>query len=140
MTGPLDTFVSAVQAATEGLRSLTSLPIYSPSIDGPLTPSAESIVLLIVLGVALAALVVAFRRLPLAYGAYALATLLVCTWSPTSGQPLQSLDRYSLTIFPLWMAAGAWVSERRVSRIVLPVSAALLAFWTFQFSTWAWVA
>jgi hypothetical protein len=81
-----------------------------------------------------------FRRLPLHYGAYALATLLVCTWSPVAGQPLKSLDRYVLTIFPLWMAAGAWLSERRLMRPVVLVSAALLAFWTFQFATWAWVA
>jgi hypothetical protein len=38
------------------------------------------------------------------------------------------------------MAAGAWLSERRLFWIVIPVSAALLAFWTFQFATWAWVA
>jgi hypothetical protein len=57
-----------------------------------------------------------------------------------AGQPLVSFDRYVLTIFPLWMAVGAWLSERRLVRAVLLVSAGLLAFWTFQFATWAWVA
>jgi hypothetical protein len=140
MAGPVGTFVAAVQSAAVGVRSLTSQPIYAPSIHGPLTTGAESILLLIVLAIALAALVTAFRRLPLAYGAYALATLVVSVWSTVSGQPLNSVDRYTLTIFPLWMAAGAWVAERRLSRIVVLVSAALLAFWTFQFATWAWVA
>ena len=93
-----------------------------------------------VLGLAIGALVLAFRRLPLHYVAYALATLLVCTWSPVAGQPLKSLDRYTLTIFPLWMLAGAWLSERRLVRPVVLLSAGLLAFWTFQFATWAWVA
>lgn len=140
MAGPPDTLISAVRAAAGGLRSLATQPAYLPSIGGPFTIGAESILLLIVLGIALVALVAAFRRLPAAYGAYALAVVLVCTWSPVAGQPLKSLDRYTLTIFPLWMAAGAWVAERRLTRIVVLVSAALLAFWTFQFATWAWVA
>jgi hypothetical protein len=38
------------------------------------------------------------------------------------------------------MAAGAWVSERRLTRTLIVISGALLAFWTFQFATWAWVA
>jgi hypothetical protein len=140
MTGPLDTIVSAVRAATAGLSSLSAHPVYLPSIGGPFTPGAESVLLLIVLGIALAALVLAFRRLPVAYGAYALANLAVCIWSPVAGQPLKSIDRYTLTIFPLWMAAGAWVAERRLTRVAVLVSAGLLAFWTYQFATWAWVA
>jgi Mannosyltransferase (PIG-V) len=140
MTGPLVTFVSAVQSAAVGLHSLGSDAIYAASIGGPFSSGAESILLLGVLAIALAALIVVFRRLPIAYGVYALATLLVCTWSPVTGQPLKSLDRYVLTIFPLWMAAGAWLSERRLVRPVVLVSAGLLAFWTFQFATWAWVA
>ncbi len=140
MTGPLQTFVSAVQAAAAGAHSVLSQPIYQPSIAGPFSDGAESILLLGVLGLAVAALVLVARRLPVQYGAYALATLLVCIWSPVAGQPLKSLDRYTLTIFPLWMAAGAWLSERRLLRPVVLVSAALLAFWTFQFATWAWVA
>ena len=81
------------------------------------------------------------RRLPLAYAAYAGAALLVSTWNPVPAQPLKSFDRYTLTIFPLWMVAGAWVAERRAdARRALLVSAILLAFWTFEFATWAWVA
>lgn len=140
MAGPLDTIISAAQAAESGLRSIATQPIYYPSIGGPFSAGAESILLLGVLAIALAALVTAFRRLPVAYGAYALAALLICTWSPAPGQPLKSVDRYTLTIFPLWMAAGAWISERRLTRATVLLSAALLAFWTFQFATWAWVA
>jgi hypothetical protein len=73
MAGPVGTFLAAVQSAAFGVRSLPTHALYMPSIEGPLTTGAESILLLIVLGIALAAIVVAFRRLPLAYGAYALA-------------------------------------------------------------------
>jgi hypothetical protein len=140
MAGPLSTLAAAVNAAVAGFRSLAVRPVYLPSIGGPFTPGAESILLLVVLVIALVALVAAVRRLPLAYSAYALAALVVCTWSPVPDQPLKSVDRYTLTIFPLWMAAGAWVSERRFTRAVVVVSAALLAFWSYQFATWAWVA
>ncbi|MBV9802807.1 MAG: DUF2029 domain-containing protein [Solirubrobacterales bacterium] len=140
MAGSLQTVVSAVRAAASGARALLSQPLYQPSLGGPFAPSTDSILLLVVLAVAIVTLVWAFRRLPIAYGMYSLAVLLVCTWSPVDGQPLKSFDRYALTIFPLWMAAGAWLSERRRVRPVLLVSAGLLAFWTFQFATWAWVA
>lgn len=140
MVGPLQTLVSAVQSAAAGAHSILAGPIYEPSIGGPFSDGAESIVLVAVLAIAVGALVLVARRLPLAYTAYALATLLVCIWSPVMGQPLKSVNRYVLTIFPLWMAAGAWLSERRRVRPVVVVSAGMLAFWTFQFATWAWVA
>ncbi len=140
MTGSISTVVSAMHAAAAGLRSLGAGPIYQPSIGGPFPAGTESLLLLGVLVIAVVALVAAFRRLPLAYGAYALAALVVCTWSPVTGQPLKSFDRYTLTIFPLWMAAGGWLSERRLTRPLLLVGGALLAFWTFQFATWSWVA
>ncbi len=140
MTGPLQTLVAALRAAAAGARFLPTEPLYRPTIGGPFSDGTESIVLLAVLAIAVAALVLAVRRLPPGYWAYALATLLVCTWSPVAGQPLKSFDRYTLTIFPLWMAVGAWLSERRLVRPVVLVSAGLLAFWTFQFATWAWVA
>jgi hypothetical protein len=140
MGGPIETLLSAVRAAAAGIHSLGAGPVYEPSIGGPFTVGAESILLLGVLALAVAALVAVFQRLPLAYGAYACAALLVSTWSPVGGQPLKSVDRYTLTIFPLWMAAGAWISERRLTRATFLVCAGLLAFWTFQFATWAWVA
>jgi hypothetical protein len=140
MGGSIGTLVAAVRSAAAGLHSLPSQSIYAPSINGPFSAGLESILLLVVLAIAAAALAATFRRLPLGYGAYALAALSVCTWTAASGQPLKSFDRYALTIFPLWMAAGAWVAERRLARVVVPVSAVLLAFWTFQFATWAWVA
>ena len=140
LTGPIDTIVLAVRAAFSGVRSLGTVAPYQPSLSGPFSGGAESILLLSVLAIAVAAVVAAFRRLPVAYGAYAAIALLVCVSSPVAGQPLHSLDRYVLTIFPLWMAAGAWLSERRLIRAVVVVGAALLAFFTFQFATWAFVA
>ena len=136
MAGPLQTFVSAVQSAAAGARFLLTQPIYQPSIGGPFSDGAESIVLLAVLGIAIVALVLAIRRLPIAYGAYALAVLLICTWSPVDGQPLKSFDRYALTIFPLGMAAGAWLSERRLAGRSCWWSPACWLSSTSRFTTW----
>lgn len=140
LAGPVDTIVLALQAAFAGLRSLATTPLYQATFGAPISGGAENVLLLIVLVIAVAALTAAARRLPPAYGAYAAAVLLVCTWSPVAGQPLRSLDRYTLTIFPLWMAAAAWIAERRLARATLILSAALLAFYTFEFATWAWIA
>ncbi len=140
MTGSVATVIDAVRAAAAGLRDLHPGLIYQPTVGGPFSPGVESIVLLVVLAISVAALVATARRLPLAYAAYAGAALLVSTWNPVPAQPLKSFDRYTLTIFPLWMVAGAWVAERRLTRVALLVSAILLAFWTFEFATWAWVA
>jgi Mannosyltransferase (PIG-V) len=140
LTGPIDTIVLAIRAAASGTSSLASVAPYQPSLSGPFSGGAESVLLLAVLAIAVAALIATFRRLPLAYGAYGAAALLVCVSSPVAGQPLHSLDRYTLAIFPLWMVAGAWLAERRLLRAVVLVSAALLAFFTFQFATWAFVA
>jgi Mannosyltransferase (PIG-V) len=140
MTGPITTIIAAVRAAVAGVRWLDLGRIYQPTLAGSFSAGTESIVLLATLAIGVFALAATVRRLPLAYGAYAAAVLLVCTWSPVDGQPLKSVDRYTLTIFPLWMAAGAWIAERRLMRATLLVSAGLLAFWSFQFATWAWVA
>lgn len=130
---------SAVRAGVGIVRG--SQPVLDlHSLAAPLAPGAESIYLLCVLLLAVGALVVCFRRLPSAYGVFAVLALLVAISSPVAGQPLKSLDRYVLTIFPLWMAAGAWLSEKRLLVPILTAGLALLAFFSFQFAAWTFVA
>ena len=97
-------------------------------------------VALVVLAIATGFLVTCFRRLPLQYGAYAGAVLLMCVSSPVIGQPLLSFDRYVLTIFPLWMAAGAWIARRRLERVAVAVGSILLVFYTFYFARGSFIA
>ncbi|MBV9464993.1 MAG: hypothetical protein JO169_02655, partial [Solirubrobacterales bacterium] len=66
--------------------------------------------------------------------------LAVSLSSPVIGEPLAAFDRYALTIFPLWMAAGAWIAERRLTRPAVLAGGALLAFYTFWFSSWSFIA
>ena len=142
MGGPLATILTALQTAASGLGTvvLHGGAVYSSGLGGGLSYAAKSVALLLVLIAALVALRAVFRRLPVGYGAYAAAALLVSIWSPVGEQPLLSLDRYTLTIFPLWMVAGAWLSKRRLTWPAVLACAPLLALWTLQFAAWTYVA
>ena len=72
--------------------------------------------------VCIALLVVAFRRLPLSYGLFASAALVV---SLTSSN-LDSFERYALGAFPLVIAASTLTTRRGVEATVLIVAAAAM--------------
>jgi hypothetical protein len=140
--GPLIGFVSALTAAIRGIVSVVGqgAPIYQPTRYGPLGAGAESVLLFGVLALCCAVLARGWRRLPLEYGAYAAAALAMCISSPVIGAPLASFDRYALTIFPLWMVAGAWVARRGLQRPAVVIGSLLLVFYTVQFSSGAFIA
>jgi hypothetical protein len=138
--GPVATVVAAARFAVNGVTGILSGDKPLATVVGPVSLPLQSIILFAVLLIGTAALLIAWRRLPLAYSAYAALALLTCISSQTIIQPLLSLDRYQLTIFPLWMAAGAWLSERGALRPVLLVSGLLLLFYSASFATWAYIA
>jgi hypothetical protein len=139
--GPVFGIVVAAVAAVRSTGEIaTGAGVYQPTHIGVLTPEAESIFLLLVTIAAGFVLVACWRRLPRHYGAYAAATLIICLSSPRSGQPLQSMDRYLLTIFPLWMTAGAWVAKRRLQKPAVIIGSVALVFYTFWFSRYTFIA
>lgn len=142
LAGPLSTVAQAVSAGVSGFAAiLRGTPVIKPELPlGLLSFSAESVELLLALVLALVALGIAFRRLPMAYAVYALAVVVVCVWSPTVNQPLQSFDRYTLTIFPLWMAAGSVLSRRRLLVPLVFLESALLAFYSFVAAAWFFIS
>lgn len=77
----------------------------------------------------------ALRRLPLAYGAWALVALAVPLSLPVEGQPLLSLPRFALVLFPLHM----WLATVAGPR-ALAASAALLGLFSALFASWEFVA
>ena len=78
---------------------------------------------------AVPAIVGVLRLLPLAYGAYVLAALALPLSYPVAPQPLMSLPRFLVVLFPLSMWLAAWLAARPRARLpVLAVSAALMAF------------
>jgi hypothetical protein len=80
------------------------------------------------------------RRLPLAYGLYVLAAIAVAISYPTKGlDPLTSLPRYMVVLFPMGMWLAAWLTEHpRLRTPVLILSALAMAVFVTRFATWRW--
>lgn len=132
-------------AGFDGLRQLLSGQshrVYFAATQGsPSVAAAHNLMLLAFLALALPALVGVFRRLPVAYGVYVLAALAVPLSTPVASQPLMSLPRFLVVLFPLSIWAGAWLAPRpRLARAVLLASGLLMALFVAQFSTWHWVS
>ena len=82
----------------------------------------------------------AFRRLPRAYGAYALAALALPLSYPVDPQPLMSLPRFIAVLFPLFMWLAVVSEERGWTVPVRRRSAAGLGLFTAQFAAWEWIS
>ena len=83
---------------------------------------------------ALALLVVAFRRLPLSYAVYAASTL--CVLLATSN--LDSFERYAMDAFPLVIAGGTLLVPKGVERGILVSAGVVLVGYTVL-ASWAMV-
>jgi hypothetical protein len=143
--GPYAGVWEGVRAAFDGLRQLLSFQRahnYFPAGGGsPFVDAGHNLMLLAFLAAAVPAVVGAFRRLPLAYGVYVIVALALPLSEPASSQPLMSVPRYLVVLFPLGIWLAAWLAERpRLQRPVLGLSAALMVLFLAQFATWHWVA
>jgi hypothetical protein len=143
--GPYLGMWDGVKAAFQGARQLLSFQrshVYFPSAGGsPFVDAGHNLMLLGFLLAAVPAAVGVLRRLPLAYGVYVLAALALPLSYPVSSQPLMSLPRFLVVLFPLSMWLAVWLAAHpRAQRPALAVSALLMAFFVAQFATWHWVA
>jgi hypothetical protein len=86
------------------------------------------------------ALVGAFRRLPFAYGAYSLAALAIPLSYPPTPEPLMSVPRYEVVLFPLFIWSAWWVRRRELATPAVAALAVLLGLFTAEFATWRFVA
>jgi hypothetical protein len=143
--GPYVAVWDGLRAAFEGARQLLSFQhahVYYPAAPGsPTVAAGHNLILLGFLAAAIPAIVLTLRRLPAAYGLYVLAALALPLSYPVSGQPLMSLPRFLLVLFPLQLAIGAWLADHpRARRPLLAGSATLMVVFLAQFATWHWVA
>jgi hypothetical protein len=126
------------------LRQLASgsrEPVYfEPAGGDPFFVAVHNLGDLAFLAFAVVAGVGALRRLPAAYGVWAACALVVPLSFPVGPEPLASLPRYLVVLFPLHMWLAAWAQERRVGRPVLAASTLGLALLTAPFAAWVWVA
>jgi hypothetical protein len=103
--------------------------------------AGHNIMLFAFLALAVPLTIGVLRRLPLAYGLYTMAALTLPLSYPVATQPLMSIPRFILVLFPLNMWLGGYLATRRRARIAaFAISALALVFFTAQFATWHWVA
>jgi len=116
--------------------------IYFPAAPGSPSVAAEhNLLLLAFLAFAAAAIIGVARTLPAAYGAYVVAALALPLSYPVRAQPLMSLPRFLLVLFPLSIWLGWWLAAHpRLQRPLIALSALLMCLFTAEFSTWHWVA
>ncbi len=144
LSGPLGGAWEGAVAAFAGARQLLSgsrAPVFFTAAGGdPFFVAAHNLGNLLFLMVAVVGLVAALRRLPLAYGAWALCGLIVAISFPVGPEPLASLPRYLAVLFPLHMGLAAWLRSRRATGMALGLSAAGLVALSGAFAAWQWVA
>jgi hypothetical protein len=104
-------------AAVQGLRQLLSRQYADLYWEVPKPPSAYSIattnlINLTFLVIAGLLLLYGARRLPAAYSLYALAALAYPLFFPSRYAPLMSYPRFTLTVFPLYIALALYTLDR----------------------------
>jgi len=132
-------------AAWDGARQLLSGsrdPVYFAVAGGdPYVNASHNLQLFAALIAAIPALIGTLRRLPLAYAAYTVAALALPLSYPVTPQPLMSLPRFELVLFPLFLWLGWWTTRaRRRLPVVAGAFLALQGLAVAEFATWHWVA
>ncbi len=143
---PNFTVTKAVVATVSGLRKVLSAEYYSILWEAPRQGSEYNNLAtnsLNLLFLVLAALLLWYgaRRLPGAYSWYALATLAYPLFFPSKYVPLMSYPRFTLTVFPLYVALALYTHDRpRMHKVVVAVGVLLLIGFTAKFALFSWVA
>lgn len=87
------------------------------------------------------ALALGWRRLPLHYNAFALASILFYLSFPvTAFNPLASQPRYLMQAFPIFIVLAAWGKRADFDRVYIATASALLALFVILFVVHFWVA
>ena len=142
--GPFVGVWDGAVAAWDGIRQLASgsrETVYFEAAAGdPFRVAAINVLLFGFLVFAVVAAVGALRRLPRAYGAYAVAALALPLSYPVGPQPLMSLPRFLSVLFPLFVWLAVVSEERGRTLHVASASAVGLGLFTAQFAAWEWIA
>ncbi len=86
-----------------------------------------------------AMLIPVWRALPREFALYATVMFLAPLFRMTTTQPLVSMLRYVLILFPMFMLWAQWGKNGWVNRAVIYVSFPLSLYFSAQFWMWGWV-
>ncbi len=142
--GPLGGAWEGLVAAWAGARQLLSgsreTVFFAAAAGDPYRVAAHNLILFGFLVFGLAAAVGVLRRLPFAYGAYVVCALMLPLSYPVGPQPLMSLPRFLVVLFPIFMWLALVCEERGLAERVAAASAVVLGLFVTQFAGWHWVA
>jgi Mannosyltransferase (PIG-V) len=125
-----------------GFHTIASAPPdrLFPATNGLYRGAAVNMVDAAALIFALFATVGVIRRLPFAYSAYTVISLAIFTSAPKATEPLMSLPRFILVLFPLQMWLALWLDKRGRAGVWIACSGIALGVASMQFATGRWVA
>ena len=102
------------QGGFDGARQLLSFQrrhvYFAVAAGSPFVAAGHNLMLLAFLLAAVPAVVGVLRTLPVAYGVYVIAALALPLSYPVSRQPLMSLPRFLVVLFPLGIWLAAWLA------------------------------
>jgi hypothetical protein len=85
-------------------------------------------------------LVAGWRKIPLEYNLYTAFSLLIMLIRIVETQPLISISRYSLTLFPSFFILGRAGENPWIRRLIIYTFIPLNLYLSAQFFVWGWVA
>ena len=121
----------------QGPGGPAQVPDYAQSV---ISAALQDVYLWLFLVLGVAGLFAVCWSMGAAYGLYTLVLLVLALSDPVSLQPLASLPRYELIIFPLFIWGARLLSRWRLTLFAVPALAVLLGVFTLEFATWRWVA
>jgi Mannosyltransferase (PIG-V) len=139
--GPFGAVVHAAIALPEDVRRVVTGSGRIVISGDPISWNAHELIELGFLAFTIVGLIGAWRRVPFPYFVYAVALLAQPLSMPTHLEPLQSISRYVMVIFPAFMGWAALLERRRtLTKTILGVFTVLLAVFSGLWAMWVWVA
>ncbi len=140
LVGVWDGLTAAVDGARQLLSGSTETVYFERAGGDPMRVAAVNLMLFGFLVFGLVAAAGVLRRLPIAYGAYVAVALMLPLSYPVGPQPLMSLSRFLLVLFPIFMWLGAEAEERGATVRWAAASAIGLGLLTTEFASWRFIA
>ena len=139
--GPFGAVVTAIIGAPGDVRRVLTGTGLRVGPGDLLSWNSHDLIDLGFLGFVLVGAISAWRRVPFAYFAYTVVLLAFDLSFPVQQEPMQSISRYTLVIFPVFIGWALLLRRRpRLTLAVLGSSMALLGVFSALWATWAWLA
>jgi hypothetical protein len=143
--GPLGGLWDGLRAGWAGVRQLASGSHterfwHAVQDTDPLRVAVINLENLVFLALFAVLTVIAWRRFGAPYGLYATLSLLIPLSVPGERWPLNSMPRFGLALFPIFLALAVLGERPRVHIAIVVISAVLLGVACVQWALWQWVA